>query len=227
MLTKHKALVLNSIKYGDTSVITHFFTSEEGLISVMCHGVRKTKSNKAALLQPLSLSEIIVFQKHNAGLSTLKEIKNTPPLSKLSINPNFNPVRIFMSVILEQFLKTGQNEIDLFNFSWNYVLEMEQGNVALQHAPAHYLINVLKLVGYLPNPKHGFSSLAADYSHNDELISELIELYSTKSLIFLSNVTIARSDKESLMDYMVNHICNILQNNKVKQVYIQLKELYR
>ena len=41
-----KAIVISSIKYGDTSLIAKLYTREHGLISFMLRGILKSKKGK-------------------------------------------------------------------------------------------------------------------------------------------------------------------------------------
>ena len=59
MISTSKAIVLKTIKYGDTSLIIHVFTKEHGKIAFIVKGARKVKTKiKANIIQPLSILEI-------------------------------------------------------------------------------------------------------------------------------------------------------------------------
>ena len=63
VLQKTQGIVLRSLRYGETSLISHIFTRANGVQSFMVQGVRTSsqRSNKAALLQPASLLELVVY----------------------------------------------------------------------------------------------------------------------------------------------------------------------
>ena len=75
MLQNTQGIVLRSVKYGETSLITSVFTEKQGVQSYMVQGVRtsKAKTNKAALLQPATLLDLVIYQKPQVNLQRLKE----------------------------------------------------------------------------------------------------------------------------------------------------------
>ena len=74
MLQPTKAIVLRSIKYGDTSLISTLFTETQGVQTYITQGVRsaKAKTNKAALLQPATLLDVVVYHKPNTNFYRIK-----------------------------------------------------------------------------------------------------------------------------------------------------------
>ena len=68
-------IVLNYIKYGDTSIICKIYTEQYGLQSYIINGVRKSKSKNIGLFQPLNILDMVVYHKKNSGLQRIKESK--------------------------------------------------------------------------------------------------------------------------------------------------------
>jgi DNA repair protein RecO (recombination protein O) len=77
MLQKTKGIVLRSVKYGETSLITTVFTEYFGIQAYMIKGVRTTKkaSNRAGLLQPATLLELVVHQQPQKTLEHPREFQ--------------------------------------------------------------------------------------------------------------------------------------------------------
>ena len=80
MLKITSGIVLSHIKYKDTSIIVRIFTRELGLKAYLVNGVRSLgKGSKIALYQPLTLLDLVVYDKENSGLQRISEAKiNTP-----------------------------------------------------------------------------------------------------------------------------------------------------
>ena len=80
MLKKTAGIVLSHIKYKDTSIIVRIFTRDLGLKAYLVNGVRSLgKGSKIALYQPLTLLDLVVYDKENTGLQRISEAKiNTP-----------------------------------------------------------------------------------------------------------------------------------------------------
>ncbi len=76
MLHKTLGIVLKTTAYGDSSVIAKIFTQKFGVTSYLINGVRTVKSkHKAALMQPLAILDLVVYQKENKNIQHIKEIK--------------------------------------------------------------------------------------------------------------------------------------------------------
>src|SRR6059058_6013874 len=76
MTHKTKGIVLRTLKYGDTSVITTVYTELFGLQSYIVKGVRqstKKSSAKAIYFQPAAMLEMVVYHNELKNLNFIKE----------------------------------------------------------------------------------------------------------------------------------------------------------
>ena len=73
MITKTRGVVLNYIKYGDTSIICKIYTEQFGLQSYIINGIRNSKSKNIGLFQPLNILDLVVYYKKTSGLQRIKE----------------------------------------------------------------------------------------------------------------------------------------------------------
>ena len=84
MLHKVKGLVLSYIKFKETSVIVKIFTDRFGLQSYIINSVRSSKSkNKIALLQQLSLLEMVVYKNDSKDIQRVSEFKSLVPYQEI------------------------------------------------------------------------------------------------------------------------------------------------
>ena len=60
MLLSTEAIVLKSISYGDSSIISSILTKNYGKISIIAKGVKKNKSTSRVLLEPLTIVNITI-----------------------------------------------------------------------------------------------------------------------------------------------------------------------
>ena len=67
-----KGIVLNSIKYAETSIISKVYTLEFGLQAYIVNGVRK-KNGKSTYYQPLTLLDLQVSNRKQGQLHRIKE----------------------------------------------------------------------------------------------------------------------------------------------------------
>jgi len=123
MTYKTKGIVLNFIKFKESSIICKIFTESFGLQSYIINGVRSSNKNKnMSLFQPLTILDLIVYNKRSANLQRLKEMKidviymtNHTDIKKIS-------VCIFLSELLGKILSNEPNQNEKFNFLYNSFL---------------------------------------------------------------------------------------------------------
>ncbi len=75
------ALLLRRIPYGETSLICHFLTRENGRIALMARGARRAKSAFRATLAPLHALELR-WRPGRAGMGTLLECARGEALAR-------------------------------------------------------------------------------------------------------------------------------------------------
>ena len=101
MLYKTQGIVLNYIKYRETSIIVRIYTESFGLASYIINGVRSKKArHKIAFFQPLTLLDMVVYHKRNAKLNRVSELKCKEPLMDLPTNIKKSSIAIFITEIL-------------------------------------------------------------------------------------------------------------------------------
>ena len=85
MLVATKAIVLNSIKYGDTSLIVKCFTEKDGCKSYLLKGVLSSKKGKIkpSYFQPLMQLNIVGNHNNKGNLNSLKEVHVANPYQTL------------------------------------------------------------------------------------------------------------------------------------------------
>jgi len=77
MLIRTEAIVLRSIPFSETSLISTLFTKEKGKMSVMAKGARRPKSRFGSTLQPLSVVQAVIYYRPTRSLQTISECAHT------------------------------------------------------------------------------------------------------------------------------------------------------
>jgi len=74
MLYKTKGIVINFIKYKESSIIVHILTNKFGMQSYIVNGVRSFKgTQKIALYQPLTILDLVVYKNEKRDLQRISE----------------------------------------------------------------------------------------------------------------------------------------------------------
>src|SRR5660397_174261 len=101
MLATTEGIVLHFIKYGESSVIATIYTRDFGRQSYMINAARSKKSkNKASLLQPLFLVDLVAYQKQSRELHRVKELKSNQPYQNIPFDITKSSLAIFLAEVL-------------------------------------------------------------------------------------------------------------------------------
>lgn len=151
MIQQTRAIVLRTVKYGETSVICTLFTEVFGVQAYLVQGVRSSKSrgNKAGILQPTSLLDIIAYQKPNTNLQRLKEFHPSFIYNTVREDVVKNSIALFSVELLLRLLPEHAIMDDLFHFAYNYfcTLDKTPTNKAANF-PCFFAIHCSRVLGY-------------------------------------------------------------------------------
>lgn len=147
-----KAIILTSLKYGDTSLIVRAFTASDGLKSYMLKGVLSAKKAKlkTAYFQPLTQLEIIAIHRNKGTLESIREAKINYPYQSVHKNIAKNAMTLFLAEMLTHCIHEEETNPALFefleaSFQW---LDMHD-EIANFHC--HFLIQLTKYLGFYPD----------------------------------------------------------------------------
>lgn len=151
MLQNTRGIALRAVKYGDTSIIATIFTELYGVQSYMVQGVRssKAKNNKAALLQPATLLDMVVYHKPNTKLQRIKEYQYAYIYTSLQEEIIKNSVALFSAEVLLRILPEEALMPELFQFAFQYFQQLDTmpaSNVA--NFPLYFLVQCSRILGY-------------------------------------------------------------------------------
>lgn len=147
MLQKTRGIVLNYLKYGESSIIVRIYTEALGLQSYIVNGVRSAKSkNKIALFQPLTLLDLVVYHREQAQLQRIKELKCEEPFSSIPFEFRKSGIAMFMTEVLVKTVKQEEENEPLFKFLHHSIMLLDH----LKHNYTNFHLQfLLKLSVYL------------------------------------------------------------------------------
>lgn len=147
MLYKTQGIVLNYIKYGETSIIAKVFTALFGRQTYIVHGVRTKKAkHRIALFQPLMPLDMVVYHKKTANIQRIVEVKCYSPINNILGNLPKATIAIFLTELLSKVLHEEEHNEKLFSFLLEAVLQLDAQPVGYQ---AFHLAFMLQLSNYL------------------------------------------------------------------------------
>jgi DNA repair protein RecO (recombination protein O) len=214
MIRKTSGLVLSSIRYKDTSIIVKIFTRELGLKSYLINGVRSMgKGSKMALYQPLTLLDLVVYNKENSGLQRISEAKLQRAHQRIPFDFSRTSIALFMTEVINRNIYENYQNESLFDFLSESVVSLDQAETVLAHFPLVFLIEKAKYLGFSPEDADGFivESDKQTFSH-DELPIALNYLQNLLVEKYQFNGKIPGLLRRKLLDHMLDFYAQHMEN---------------
>ncbi len=151
-LYKTKGIVLRTVKYGDTSMIVGIFTELLGMQSYLVNGVRSSSAKgpgKANLFQPAAILDLVVYHNELKNLQRIKEFGWHKIYQHLFFDVIKNAVALFMVELLQKCLKQPEPHPDLFYFTEDAFLHLDQaGATVTANYPLFFALHLADFFGF-------------------------------------------------------------------------------
>ncbi|PQJ80394.1 DNA repair protein RecO [Polaribacter porphyrae] len=212
-----KAIVLSSLKFGDTSLIVKCYTEEEGLKSYLIRGILKSKKGgiKAAYFQPLTQLQIVANHNSKNNLNSIKEVKVVQPYKTIYLDVVKQSVVLFLSEILSNVIQEEEQNKALFQYIETAFLWLDlHSNVANFHLL--FLLNLTGFLGFYPDlsqkERLGFNLLEGNFSdeiHNKNVIHKN-EFYQLKKLLginfdIIESVSYSKKERQLVLQIIIQY----------------------
>lgn len=213
MLSKTKAIILHSIKYGESDIIAQAFTETYGKQSFLIHGVRKKKSMLSSyLFQPFSLLEIVAYIKESRDLQRVKEIKPSVILKTIHFDIKKSSIALFLSELMNRTLREVEPNIQLFNYLDHAVQILDFEEEGIENFHLIFLMQFTKFLGVYPKNN---SDLSKYMMPGDFQINHLLDL----SLTDAKKLKIKNSLRSQLLDQLLKYYRDHIEGiGKIKSV---------
>jgi DNA repair protein RecO (recombination protein O) len=150
---KTQAVVLHTIKYGDTSMVAYLLTEAHGRRSYMVQGVKSSrgKGNRAALLQPMFLIEFEGIATPHSAMDRMTEVRMPVPLHGLPFDVRKSTIALFMAEVLYRLIKEVEPNSTLFDFVKNSVLALDTMEDGVANFHLWFLVQMSAFLGFYPS----------------------------------------------------------------------------
>ena len=152
MLTKTQAIVLHSLKYGESRLIVDMFTRVFGRQSFIVSIPQTTKGKiKKQFFQPLTLLEIETDIRPKLQLQKLNDVRMLTPFASIPFEPDKLAISLFVAEFLYYALRSEQRNELLYDYLENSImwLDGQQTNFANFHLV--FLLRLTRFLGFYPN----------------------------------------------------------------------------
>jgi len=158
MLVTTEGIVLHFIKYGESSVIVTIYTRDFGRQSYLVNAARSKKSqNKASLLQPLFMVDLVAYQKQSSELHRIKELKSNQVYQNIPFEIVKSSQAIFLAEVLYKSINEQESYPEMFDFIKNSLLYFDIMETGFSNFHLWFLFRLTEYLGFLPDTsKVGF-----------------------------------------------------------------------
>ena len=224
MVHKTKGIILRTVKYGETSIITTAYTELFGIQSYIVKGVRqssKKSQGKAIYFQPGALLDMIVYHNEMKNLNFIKEYQWGYLYQHLFFDVVKNTVGLYIVEMLQHSIKQPEANPELFYLVEDTLKQLDKGSTAFTaNLPLYYSLHLAGELGfriqgsysmdtpYLDLQEGQFVDYKPQHSYfiEKEMAKSTSELLSINFYNDLENIHISRSIRQELIIIYQNYI---------------------
>jgi len=227
---KTKGIILRTVKYGETSIITTVYTELFGIQSYIVKGVRqssKTSQGKANYFQPAAVLEMEVYHNEQKQLQFIKEYRWSFLYEKILFDVVRNAVAMYVIELLQHGLKQPEANPELFYLIEDTLKAVDVGNdTFVANLPLYFMLHLGSELGFQIQGAYSVQTPVLDLQegffikeiplHPHYIINESASITSQiltiKKYQELENIFLNRSTRRELLQayqqYMALHIAD-------------------
>ncbi len=148
MIVRTEAVVLRSMKYGETSRIATLFTREKGKISVLAKGARLTKSRFGSTLQPLSYTQVVFYYKPTRSLQTLSDSAHVQPFYRIARDLERIAIGLRIVELVGALLHEEEQNPLVFNLLLQSLHRLDDAEVRFANVLPYFQLRLAAALGF-------------------------------------------------------------------------------
>jgi len=151
MLHKTRGVALSYIRYRESSIIAKIYTEAFGIQTYIVNGVRssKSKTNRIALFQPLTLLDMVVYHKSKEDtIHRISEMKCYQPFQSLPYDVVKSSLALFVTEMLGKTLKEEESNALLFQFIEESVTFLDLADDTFENFHIQFLMQLASFLGF-------------------------------------------------------------------------------
>ena len=223
MMTRTRALVLRTVKYGENGLIVDMLTERHGRVSFMVKVPRTSKGKiRKQLLMPLTLLEVDFDFRMKSGLQRLRDLRIAQPLPSLALHPYKLSISLFIAEFLSYATRDEHDNETLFQFvaySLEWLDSVEEG---FSNFHLVMMIKLTRFIGFYPNVDEAteggyFDLLNACFTSSVPLHSH-----------FLGPAEASKISLLMRLNYNTMHLCAMsrMERNRCTEVILEYYKLH-
>jgi len=169
MIVSSEAIVLQSMKYGETSRIVTLFTKEFGKLRIIAKGARGNKPRFGAALEPMSHSHIVFYNKQSRDLQFLSQAELLRQFKSIIDTEEKLMIGFAMIEYLNVVIQGEEEHLALFELLESSLAVLESTGRNHKNPLLRFLIRLSSLLGFSINMRDCLACRA--HLHDTDVIT--------------------------------------------------------
>ena len=152
MTHKTKGIVLRTVKYGETSVVTTIYTELFGIQTYIVKGVRQTgkkTQGKAVYFQPAAMLDMVVYHNDLKNLQFIREYNWNFLYNNVLFDVIKNSVAMYIVELLLHSLKQPEANPELFYLIEDTLKQLDKGtDTFTANLPLYFILHLSNELGF-------------------------------------------------------------------------------
>lgn len=152
MEVKTRAIVLRSVKYGDSQLIVDMLSREQGRVSFICRLPKTSKGGlKKQLFQPLTLVDMVFVHRPTQKLQRFGDFRLACPYSSIPFDARKLGITLFLSEFLTHATRDEQRNESLFDYVESSLLWLDSVEASFANFHLVFMMHLSRFIGFFPN----------------------------------------------------------------------------
>ena len=152
MLTKTSAIVIRSMKYGESKMIIDLLTQTEGRVSVIVNVPQSSKGRvKKHFFQPMTILDVELDIRPKAQLQKLRDVRIAVPYISLTTDPRKLSVALFLAEFLYYATRGERDNPLLFGYISSGLQWLDTCTEQFANFHLVFMMRLTRFIGFYPN----------------------------------------------------------------------------
>jgi DNA repair protein RecO (recombination protein O) len=164
-----------------------------------------------AFYQPLTLLDLVIYDKEGSGLNRISEVKLLSPFQLIPFDFLRSGIAMFMAEVMGKSVFEGFQNEEFFDFLESTIQLLDERETSLIHFPLVFLWESSKFLGFAPEDSESFFAELKQYPEGPDVMEEEKDyLRAVISQSFLCNDKSASKIRRNMLDHFLlfygNHL---------------------
>lgn len=152
MFLKTRAIVLNSIKFRENSLISYCYSQEFGRISLL---VRRAfggskKQGKSIFFQPFNVLNLVLHPSPRSELDSLREVEFALYHHNIPFDNMKRSIALFLSEFVYRTVREKEANPALYDYIENFIQQLDTQHVGIANFHLIFMAQFIRHVGFMP-----------------------------------------------------------------------------